>query len=114
MGMKVAAAWPVRRCDGDPGPHRDPVGLEPLWRDQEAGDDPWRWSLPIRCLDPGHRLELQLVSAHDYDLVGVAPDRAGAYQRGLSGDVKPEITQAMIATGICDGYADALPTALLA
>lgn len=64
-----------------------------------------------RCLTLGIELELQLVSTHDYDLVGVAPDLLRVlHQQGFSGDVKPEITQSMIeiATGICDGYADAL------
>lgn len=66
---------------------------------------------PSRCLSLGVELELQLVSHHDYDLVGAAPDVLRLLaQRHFDGDVKLEITSSMIeiATGICENHADAL------
>lgn len=59
---------------------------------------------PSESLTLGVELELQIVSQHDYDLQGAAPDllreMAGALHPG---DVKPEITDAMVelSTGIC-------------
>jgi len=64
-----------------------------------------------RSLTMGVELELQLVSLHDFDLVGSAEDLLREVgRRNPEMDIKPEITLSMIemATGICDSYAAAL------
>jgi carboxylate-amine ligase len=61
-----------------------------------------------RALTLGIELELQLVSRHDYDLIGSAADLLGLLaKRALPGDIKPEMTSSMIevATGICTDHA---------
>ncbi|QDF97650.1 glutamate--cysteine ligase [Azoarcus sp. DD4] len=62
---------------------------------------------PSRALSLGVELELQLVSTHDYDLVGVAEDMLRLTDGlDITGEIKPEMTDSMIeiSTGICDGH----------
>jgi len=60
---------------------------------------------PSRALTFGVELELQIVNTFDYDLTPGAPDLLRVLeQRGVVGDIKPEMTSSMIeiATGVCE------------
>ena len=64
-----------------------------------------------RALSLGVELELQIVGTHDYDLVAGAEDLLRAMSRSeLPGEIKPEMTSAMIeiSTDICQDYAQVL------
>jgi glutamate---cysteine ligase / carboxylate-amine ligase len=64
-----------------------------------------------RPLTLGVELELQIVNTHDYDLSSAADDLMRLMKgRRIPGDVKPEITSAMIemATGVCEDHAQVL------